>query len=124
MILVEAKAHFGELSSSCGAGAKSLAVIRGSLDRTKHEFGAPAEADWLNGFYQYANRLAHLAFLRSHGVDAHLVFLYFYGDHDMKGPGSAAEWKAALPKVYQHLGISGDLAKSGVVNVFLPVAGL
>jgi hypothetical protein len=31
---------------------------------------AKPEADWLTGYYQYANRLAHLHFLRRHGIPA------------------------------------------------------
>lgn len=121
-ILVEAKAHVAELSSSCGAGEKSLVQIRSALDATKPSFGATSEHDWINGYYQYANRLAHLDFLRRSGVDAHLVLLYCVGDSEMSGPESTEEWQSHLSTVYTHLGLQGDMAARGVVNVFLPVA--
>ncbi len=124
VILVEAKAHFGELSSSCAAGPKSLEMIRRALDAAKIPFGAAPESDWLTGYYQYANRLAHLAFLRSQGAEAYLVFLYFCGDRDMKGPESVDQWKEALKTVYHHLGVAGDLEALGVINVFIPVSQL
>ncbi len=123
-ILVEAKAHLAELSSSCGAGSTSLAQIRAALDATKPSYGTTADHDWLNGYYRYANRLAHLEFLRRSGLNAYLVFLYFVVDSDMSGPQSADEWKSNLSAVYTHLGLNGDTAARGVVNVFLPVASL
>ncbi len=121
VILVEAKAHFAELSSDCGAGEKSRVLIDRALSRTKETLGAPASADWSRQYYQYANRLAHMTFLREQGVKAWLVFLYFYGDSDMGGPMTASEWAERLAVVHSHLGYHGDLLAKGVVNVFLPV---
>lgn len=123
VLLVEAKAHLAELKSSCGAGEGSEAKIRATLDRTKRWAGAPLEADWMNGFYQYANRLAHLRFLRERGVDAHLVFLYFVGDADMpRSPSTESEWREALQPTYAHLGL--QTLPDGVASVFLPVSSL
>ncbi len=121
VVLVEAKAHFAEMSSDCGAGEKSRVLIDKALSYTKSNLGAPASADWSRQYYQYANRLAHVTFLREQGVKAWLVFLYFYGDTDMGGPASASEWEERLTKVHDHLGLRGDLLDKGVVNVFLPV---
>ena len=64
LILVEAKSHIPELLSSTGAGAKSLTKIRSSLDMTRESLRSRGSFDWTNGFYQYANRLAHLYLLR------------------------------------------------------------
>ncbi len=121
VILVEAKAHFGELASDCGAGEKSRVLIDKALSRTREVFGAPASADWSRQYYQYANRLAHVTFLREQGVNAWLVFLYFHGDSEVAGPMSALEWSRQLAPVHSHLGVRGDLLARGVVNVFLPV---
>ena len=42
--------------------------------------------DWTKCFYQYANRLAHLYFLKElNGIDAALVFVYFTGDTTING---------------------------------------
>jgi hypothetical protein len=123
-VLVEAKAHFGELTSSCGAGGDSLILVTESLNAAKNWAGASPLSDWHRPYYQYANRLAHLKFLRDHGVDATLVFVYFCGDDAMRGPSSAHEWKGQLQKAYTHLGIEPDLASRNVVNVYIPVATL
>jgi hypothetical protein len=72
----------------------------------------------------YANRLAHLTFLREQGVKAWLVFVYFYGDSEMSGPMSPEEWTNRLGAVHKHLGYEGDLSSRGVVNVFIPVDAL
>ncbi len=121
VVLVEAKAHFDELTSNCGAAEKSRVRIDRALGRTKAALSAPTSSDWSSQYYQYANRLAHLEFLRDRGVKAWLVFLYFYGDSDMKGPVSPKEWKDRLDAVHQYLGYKADLLSRGVINVFMPV---
>ncbi|TGT35909.1 MULTISPECIES: hypothetical protein [unclassified Mesorhizobium] len=71
----------------------------------------PNERNWLNGYYQFANRLAVLNFLHEQQVAARLLFIYFIGD---KGdarrscPASEAEWKAPLLRQKQHLGLPSD----------------
>jgi hypothetical protein len=121
-VLVEAKAHVAELQSKCGAGAVSLAQIQAAMDTTKASWGVGANHDWLAPYYQYANRLAHLQFLQQRGINAMLIFVYFVGDEDMRGPTTSDEWKAALKPLYAHLGLSGEVGSRGIVNVFLPVA--
>ena len=124
VVLVEAKAHFDELTSECGAGNDSLKKISASVNATKLDFGAPDHSDWLKPYYQYSNRLAHLKFFRDRVVPALGVFVYFYGETGMNGPASAEDWKSALKRVYQHLGLSGDLNQSGIVNVYISVPAL
>lgn len=126
VVLVEAKAHAGELASSCAAESpSSRARIAAALDRTRAALGAAPASDWLNGYYQYANRLAHLHFLRAEcGVPAHLLCVYFVGDTQMRGPATEAEWMAPLAAVYQHLGFAPGAAIPGVVNAFVPVEAL
>ena len=81
--------------------------------------GADPRSDWLNGYYQYANRLAHLNFLKSNSVDACLVFLYFTCDGEMKGPNSADEWAPFIDAANQHLGLPSH--PKDVVSVFQDV---
>jgi hypothetical protein len=82
LLLVEAKAHVAELASTCTAEApRSLALITRSLDATRRALGARADADCLTGYYQLANRIAHLRFLQNRGADARLVLLQFTGGH-------------------------------------------
>jgi hypothetical protein len=121
IFLFEAKAYGAEMSSTCAAGATSLRLINTSLESSKLAFCATPGADWISGYYQYANRLAHLHFLQKHGVDARLVFLYFVGDGEMNGPASEAEWKPYIDAAHAHLGISERT--HGAVAIFQDVRG-
>ncbi len=107
VLLVEAKAHIGEMCSpGSAAGAASLARIAARLDKVAEALGASAtRAPWTTHFYQLANRIAHLHFLRSHGVDAWLVLVNFLGDADMSGPQTAEAWAAAYSVASHVMGL-------------------
>jgi hypothetical protein len=126
VFLVEAKAHVSELKSSCSAKSKrSRDLIVQSVTETKDAMGIPHENDWLTGYYQYANRLAHLHFLRQHGVDAYLIFVYFVGETGMPGaPIDRARWESGVNDAHKHLGIVKDREVPGVVNLYVDVAAL
>jgi hypothetical protein len=119
--LFEAKAHGREMASSCMAGATSLRLIKTSLEASKRALGGKQGSDWIHGYYQYANRLAHLNFLQKHGVDARLVFLYFTNDHEMNGPSSESEWRPYIDAAHAHLGIAENT--HGTVTIFQDVGG-
>ncbi len=75
--------------------------------------------------YQYANRLAHLYFLKEiNHIDARLVFVYFVNDHQMHGPRSESEWKKAIDKVHQHLDVKADMLENIVSDVFIDITKL
>ena len=126
-LLVEAKAHLGEIASSCGASAKGgLEKIEKALKETKHALGVSANADWLNGYYQYANRLACLHFLCSNGIRARLVMIYFVGDERKSGecPTSNDGWSEALRSQDSKLGLqAGHYLEERVHKVFINVDG-
>lgn len=124
VVLVEAKAHLAELTSTCQASPESRKKIEAALQATKAAMRAPADANWLEGFYQYANRLAHLHFLRQQGVQASLAFIYFNNDADMRGPASAEEWFAGLGAVTETLGLPPSYKQFGVKNIFIDVGDL
>ena len=123
IVLVEAKAHTGEMTSECRAGESSAKKIDDALKAAKVAFGAPDHADWKSGYYQYANRLAYLKFLRER-VPALLVFVYFCGDIEMGGPACKEEWDEVLAAVHAHLGIGSDLIEHGVLDAFIPIGAL
>jgi hypothetical protein len=106
-LLVEAKAHVSELASpASGAKPQSLVRIMGSLAEVRRFYAPESRANWSGAFYQYANRLATLYLLRQiNGVRAHLVFVYFLNAKDVNGPGSSAEWDAALTVMHAALGL-------------------
>jgi hypothetical protein len=123
-ILVEAKAHIGELISHCGASEHGgLPKIREALVATKSAMGISPAHEWLSPFYQYANRLAALGFLLTHGIPARLVCIYFTGDTNAFGkcPRSEAGWRQEIRRVHEHLGLNGQSRlEHQVHHVFLP----
>jgi hypothetical protein len=82
VLLVEAKAHPGEIASSCGARDQmSKQKINAGLNATKSWLGVGKRSDWFSQYYQSANRLAHLYFLREIAkVPAWLANIYFVDD--------------------------------------------
>ena len=126
-LLVEAKAHLGEIQSSCGAkAAGGRATIERALAETKAALGVPAERDWLSGYYQYCNRVAVLHFLTRQSVPARLLFLYFTGDRFPDGtadcPADAKGWKSALEAQAAHVGLpEGHPLSDRIHTLFLPV---
>jgi hypothetical protein len=124
-LLVEAKAHVGELKSDCKAvEAGGLGRIRETFDAVKQSLGVAADRDWLRGYYQLCNRLAVLSFLQGQGVPARLVLIYFCGDRRSDGavcPKDEREWAGALDVQDRHVGLPEDSPLSRRVhNVFLP----
>lgn len=122
VFLFEAKAHAAEMASTCQAGSSSRQKIIAACNETKHVVGAGPHTDWLDGYYQYANRIAHLYFLRKHQVEAWLVFLYFLGDKDTSGPDSEAGWGPHIEAAHRHLGLKSQV--QWVASLFQPTADL
>lgn len=128
-ILVEAKAHLGELRSDCLASAgNGLGPIREALAEIKKDLGVREILDWQNGFYQYCNRIAALWFLRRHKVKARLLFIYFTGDefpmHAFECPEDRDGWQDALQERRKHVGLPDDHPfVDRMHEIFLPVAG-
>ncbi len=105
-VLVEAKAHLREFfSPPSQASEGSLAKISASLQGVAERLNARPGTDWSKVFFQYANRIAHLEFLRRHGVDAHLLFVSFLNDTDMQGPCYPQEWHVAFEVADYALGL-------------------
>lgn len=107
-LLVEAKGNLRELISSASqASPESMALIKKSLAETKDYLSIGDSIPWTGRLYQYANRIAHLYYLRIiNEIPAHLLFIYFIGDTDVDGPDTVEEWRAAVIVVKAVLGIS------------------
>jgi hypothetical protein len=123
--LVEAKANIPELISDCQATAThSQEMIAAAMLRTQRWLGARPRIDWLTGFYQYANRLAHLYFMREIAKeDAYMVFLYILNDPTHIST-SRVEWQGALELQKLLLGLGGQPYRNYVISVFLDAAGI
>lgn len=81
-ILVEAKANVAEVRSSLGSNvaAASRERIIAALANAAPAFSSTANAAWLDGGYQIANRLCALETAVHADAPAHLILLYFCGD--------------------------------------------
>lgn len=129
-LLVEAKGHIGEIKSKCGAkNQNSRQTIQSALEKTSRTFGNRFKPikNWLAPYYQYANRLAILHFLMkecSPSVGAHILFVYFYGENrkDADCPQDEQEWKPAIQKMTDWLGIDKQCELFQRVHyLYLPV---
>ena len=107
LLLVEAKAHIAEMCSpGTAATASSRERIEARLSEVATKLGARQNrAAWTDFFYQLANRIAHLDFLRTQGASAYLVVVNFLNDPEMKGPSSLEAWEAAYEVAFHVMGL-------------------
>lgn len=125
VLLVEAKAHIAEMCSpGTAAGPASFKRIHQALVACATNLGARASrAAWTDQFYQLANRIAHLHFLREQGVPAYLVLVNFLNDTDMKGPTTQEAWEAAYEVALHVMGLGKVHALSKyTIHVFPDLA--
>jgi hypothetical protein len=106
VLLIEAKAHIREFCTpGTSAGEASRQRIEAALATAAAALNVVERAIWSTTFYQLANRLAHLWFLRERGVPAWLVLVNFIGDRDVGGPASADAWETAYTVAAYALGL-------------------
>lgn len=83
-----------------------MTLINYSFKKVKSELDVGESVDWLHPYYQYANRIAHLYFLRViNEIDARVVFLYFLNDRSVAGIDEISEWKHKIREAKDTLGI-------------------
>lgn len=126
VLLVEAKAHLGEIvSPGTQASEMSRRKITSSLKETKLFLKVAPNIDWSTTFYQYSNRLAHLYLLRIlNGIDSYLVFVYFLNDKEVEGPKTVREWRAAIMVLEASLGLKKHKLSRFILEVFIDVTEL
>ena len=129
VFIVEAKAHITEQMSgpSKAKAEKSIKLISKSLNEVKQFLGVEKTVNWMKStYYQYANRLAHLYFLREwNKIDAHLLFIYFLNDDTVDPVKSEKEWRRAIEQVHAELGLSKKFElKQYVHELFIDVNDL
>jgi len=121
ILLVEAKANLPELNSrGTAAREASRRKIEASLAAAAGAMGCTQKTPWSSTYFQVANRLAHLWFLRSHGLPAWLVLVNFVGDADVRGPNSAEEWEQAYRVAEAAMGLRAEHALSPYVIHLYP----
>lgn len=133
-LLVEAKSHAKELESTCGASENGgLEMILVAFEQTARSINTNIDVKrWLGPYYQFANRLAVLDFLRRQGIPAIGLFVYFLGDRFPEGdpavcPATRKEWEDPLAVMYAHIGWTNaarNTLKPLMRRAFIPVHGI
>jgi hypothetical protein len=124
-ILIEAKAHLGELSQSSGASENSLLKIEETLLKTakNNRITIIEDSPWTKKHYQFANRIYVLDLLKRCGIKSKLVNIYFIGDKilkNRKSPQNIKEWTVEIEKMKKYLNIeNSDLID--IENLYLEV---
>lgn len=108
VLLVEAKSYPAEAKTRSGASEGSLEWIKRSLLETANWLGlSELPRTWWDGYYQGANRLAHLYFLREAcGIEAYLAFVNFVDD-PTHNPTAIGVWEVAEVQYLNALGLDG-----------------
>ncbi|TSD84711.1 hypothetical protein FFK22_031335 [Mycobacterium sp. KBS0706] len=126
LLLVEAKSHVAEMCSpGTAAATASKERITARLKEVAGTLGVRSNgAAWTDFFYQLANRLAHLQFLRDQDQPAYLVLVNFLNDAEMDGPETPEAWEAAYEVAFHVMGLPRRHKLSRyVIEVFPDVAG-
>jgi hypothetical protein len=126
VILLEAKEYIEEAADGgTKAGTASRKRIMSALEQTKAYCNVNPDTKWDCAFYQYANRLAHLYYLRVlNDIDAYLVFLYFVNAPDVPSPCSRENWVGANRAVKAALGLGRHSLKHQIAEVFIDTLSL
>ncbi len=122
VFIVEANANIPELLSGCEARAqKSRRRIQRRFKEAREFLKCRTSIDWTTGLYQYANRLAHLYYLRHlNKINAYLIFVYFVDD-TTHIPTSLKEWEGALLLEKKLLGLNKHKLSKYIAEVFIKV---
>ncbi|MDI9521086.1 MAG: hypothetical protein QM308_08060 [Bacillota bacterium] len=127
ILLVEAKAHCGEIGSSCTASSShSLALIHTALENTYQHiahgrsFTPEQKHIWLTEQYQMANRLAFLHHFRQQGKNVRLLLLCFANDYT-HNPTTTAELRVYTEEQVWMRMTGQKTAPDGVLEVYLEV---
>ena len=125
-LLVEAKAYPAEARTRCAATSPdSVQQIAASLSQAKTYFKASPEAAWESSYYQYANRLAHLYFMRDlNKLDAYLLFLNFVDAPDVDRQCATEHWIVEEKLIKLALGLNDSPTRQDVGKVMWRVPDL
>jgi len=120
--IVEAKANIPELKSpGTEASEKSIKLIEKSLNDVKKYLNVDSSYNWMGMYYQYANRIAHLYYLRVlNNLDAFLIFIYFLNDSSVNGPKSINEWENEIIELQKKIGLKNDnILSNYIFDIFV-----
>jgi hypothetical protein len=124
-VIVEAKAHLGELESSSQAGTESREKIAKAFKKTQERFGIKTNNSWFDKYYQLANRLAFINFMLSNNIEVSLLNIYFidgWPDEKEKNVSSKEIWMEKIKEEYDYLGINEN-TKTYISEIFIDCNG-
>ena len=110
------RAHRGSIDTT---NRRVISAVRGA----QQSFKVGADADWLRGNMDLATRLSALSFLREYSVCVRMLFVHFYDDRKSKNTllPSQADWRPAIAKADQQLGLTGkSVLERRICRMFLP----
>lgn len=121
VFIMEAKAHISEqmIDSTKASSPNSLDLIEKSLAATKEFLNVKSDISWCKkNYYQYANRIAHLYYLREvNKIDAYLLFIYFLNDKSVTDKTETKEdWEKTITEVYKNLKLERDNKLSDFIH--------
>lgn len=125
-ILIEAKAHIGELYQACGAiSADSIKKIERALDTAASNNGIKilVNKSWTKKYYQLANRIYILDLLKRSHINAKLINIYFVGDKistNRNSPQSERSWQPEIDKMKKYLNIE-EKHEINVLDLYLEI---
>lgn len=129
-LLVEAKAHIGEVKSSSQAAGDSKERIGELFSQLKSKYSISTQNDWTMTHYQKANRLLFLDFLISRGIPAKLLYIYFLNGYssanakEEKSVTNPETWIQSIDNEKDYLGIRNiSFFDSNVYNLILDAKG-
>ena len=127
-IIVEAKAHLGEIESETDSSANQN--IQNAFKETQKRFEI-SNNNWFGKHYQLANRLAFINFLLKNNINASLLYIYFINGYEKqqlkkrktilvesKSVNKQIDWEKAIEQEYIDLGIN-EKAKKYISNIFI-----
>jgi hypothetical protein len=122
IFIVEAKANIPELKShGTKASPKSKKLIEKSLNVVKEYLNINNSFNWMDTYYQYTNRIAHLYYLRIlNDINAYLIFIYFINDISVNGPKTIDEWKYEISELYKKIGLTdNNILSKYIIDIFV-----
>lgn len=121
LVLIEAKAHKGEMRSSSRACKNSLRLINEQLEKAKSLMGVKTSNTWTKSFYQNANRIAYGAILNSIGVKTEVVFVLFSNDPywAKSDPTTPIDWDKKIQESYKYLGVTEEMLQANGIKHIL-----
>ena len=128
---VEAKAYPGELYSTNDHGGSSKKEILNFMRENMKPYGIEVDKNWLDSYYQFANRISMMAFLNQNGLNAKAIYIYFENGYNKrqvigekiepvsdKGAGKM-EFDEAIQKELSYLNIEKANLSELVVHTYI-----